>query len=70
MRTDYPAEQRVNGNGVFLEREEIVVTVMLETGGDEEDGDAEEGAQSGSVGDSDIFEGWFIGEEGSYSNVS
>lgn len=55
--TDDPSEYGVSGNGILLEREEEMVTVVLEAGRNEEEGDAEESAQRRRDGHFDIVKG-------------
>lgn len=47
----------MSGESVFLEREQVVVAVMLDTGSKEEDGDAEECAQGRSGAFFNVAEG-------------
>jgi hypothetical protein len=49
-------ENWVIWEGVFLQGEEEVVAVMLQTGGDEEKRDADEGSCSGRVGELEVGE--------------
>lgn len=43
--------------GIFLQGEEEVVAVMLQTGGDEEQRDADEGSCSGRIGELEVGKG-------------
>ena len=47
----------MGGKRVFLEREEVMVTIVLDAGGNEEHGDADESAQRGWVSQFDIVKG-------------
>lgn len=63
MRADYTPEQRVSGHSVFLEREQVVVAIVLDARGKDEDGDADDGAQcSRKEGHLDIVEGRRVGK--------
>ena len=55
MRRYDHIEQWVSGKGVFLEREEVVVAVMLETGCEQEQRQANKRSQRGSIGNLDVI---------------
>lgn len=65
MRRHDHIEQWVSGKGVFLEREEVVVAVMLETGCEQEQRQANKRSQRGSIGNLDVIQGQFVRSEGS-----
>lgn len=60
MRRHNSIKYRVSGKSVFLEREKVVVTVMLETRCHQEQREAEKGPQGGNVGYFDFFQGDFL----------
>lgn len=45
MRTDNPAENGVSGQGILLQREEIMVAVVLDARCNQEKRDADKGAE-------------------------
>jgi len=66
MRRDDHIEQWVSRNGVFLEREQIVVAVMLETGCEQEQRQADKRSQRGSIGYLELIQGQLVRSDGSY----
>ena len=57
MRTDYPREDRMSGQSIFLKREKIMMTIMLKARGEEEDRDTDKGAKGRRDSHSHVVEG-------------
>lgn len=65
MRTDNPAENGVSGQGILLQREEIMVAVVLDARCNQEKRDADKGAERRSYRNLDVVENHFMRQQGS-----